>query len=36
MEHFMFEVNQTRNMICKALLCLYAFVMPIAVLAWGI
>lgn len=36
MEEFMFEVNKTRNFICKFLLCAYAFVMPIAVLALGI
>lgn len=36
MEEFRFEVNQTHNVICKALLCLYAFLMPIAVLVWGI
>ncbi len=36
MEDFMFEVNKTRNMICKALLCLYAFLMPIAALYWGV
>lgn len=36
MEEFMFEVNKTRNFICKCLLCSYAFGMPIAVLAWGI
>lgn len=36
MEDYLFEVNKTRNFICKCLLCAYAFGMPIAVLAWGI
>lgn len=36
MEEFMFEMNKTRNFICKCLLCAYAFVMPIAVLVWGV
>lgn len=36
MEEFRFEVNQTRNMICKALLCLYAFGVPFVIAGWGI
>ncbi|QHJ81419.1 MAG: hypothetical protein [Bacteriophage sp.] len=36
MEEFMFEMNKTRNFICKVLLMAYAFGMPIAVLAWWI
>lgn len=36
MEEYFFEMNKTRNFICKCLLCAYAFGMPIAVLAWGI
>lgn len=36
MEEYHFEMTQTRNFICKALLCAYAFVMPIAALYWGV
>lgn len=36
MEDYLFEMNKTRNFICKCLLFAYAFGMPIAVLAWGI
>ena len=36
MKEFMFDVNKTRNMICKALLCLYAFGVPFAALYWGV
>lgn len=36
MEEYHFEMTKTRNMICKALLCLYAFGMPIAALYWGV
>lgn len=36
MEEFTFEMNKTRNFICKFLLCAYAFGMCFAIAAWGI
>jgi len=34
MEEWRFEMRETRNFMCKALLCVYAFGMPIAALYW--